>query len=167
MIVRFAATLCAAAALASAPAAAQITRYAGDGPSIILQGVEVQPGAKMLYLSGMLADPVDPAKAGKTDLTMADYGDTKTQTISTLNKIKKVLESRGYALSDAIKMTVYVAGDPALGGKMDFAGMNAGFRTFFGTKDNPNTVSRSTIQVAALAGPAFLVEIEVTAAKAK
>jgi 2-iminobutanoate/2-iminopropanoate deaminase len=167
MMFRFAATFAAAALFASAPATAQITRYTGDSPSPILQGVEVQPGAKMLYLSGMLADPVDPAKAGKTDLTMADYGDTKTQTISTLNKIKKVLESRGYKLTDAIKATVYVAGDPALGGKMDFAGMNAGFRQFFNSPDNPTTVSRSTIQVAALAGPAYLVEIEITAAKAK
>lgn len=48
---------------------------------------------------------------------------------------------------------------------MDFAGMNDGFKQFFGTADNPATVARSTVQVAALAGPAFLVEIEATAAK--
>jgi len=60
---------------------------------------------------------------------------------------------------------VFVAGDPAKGGKMDFAGMNEGFKTFFGTTDNPTTVARSTVQVAALAGPAYLVEIEATAAK--
>jgi 2-iminobutanoate/2-iminopropanoate deaminase len=159
-------TLAAALAVSGA-ASAQITRYTGDSPSPILQGVEVKAGADMLYLSGMLADPVDPKKAGQQNLTMADYGDTKTQTISTLNKIKKTLESRGYKLSDAVKATVYVAGDPALGGKMDFAGMNAGFRMFFNSADNPTTVSRSTIQVAALAGPAYLVEIEITAAKAK
>jgi 2-iminobutanoate/2-iminopropanoate deaminase len=156
-----------ASACAATSAPAQITRYPGDSPSPILQGVEVQPGARMLYLSGMLADPVDRSKLGQQNLSMADYGDTKTQTISTLNKIKKVLESRGYAMSDAIKATVYVAGDPALGGKMDFAGMNAGFRQFFSSPDNPNTVARSTIQVAALAGPSFLVEIEITAAKAR
>ena len=40
-----------------------------------------------------------------------------------------------------------------------------GFKMFFGTPENPGTVARSTIQVAALAGPAFLVEIEATAAK--
>ncbi len=38
-------------------------------------------------------------------------------------------------------------------------------KQFFGTAENPGTVARSTIQVAALAGPAFLVEIEATAAK--
>ena len=43
--------------------------------------------------------------------------------------------------------------------------MNDGFKSFFGTPDNPGTVARSTVQVAALANPAFLVEIEATAAK--
>ncbi len=68
-------------------------------------------------------------------------------------------------MSDVIKLTVFVNGDPKLGGKMDFAGMNEGFKMFFGTTENPNTVARSTVQVAALAAPAFLVEIEATAAK--
>ncbi len=158
-----------AASAQTRPAAAsgptQITRHAGASGSPILQAVEVPAGARTLYLSGMLADPLDPKRAGAADLAIADYGDTRTQTLSTLAKIKRALEARGYTMRDAIKMTVYVAGDPALGGRMDFAGMNAGFRSFFGTADNPNTVSRSTIQVAALAGPAYLVEIEVTAAK--
>jgi enamine deaminase RidA (YjgF/YER057c/UK114 family) len=56
-------------------------------------------------------------------------------------------------------------GSSKLAGKMDFAGMNEGYKVFFGSADNPNVVARSTIQVAALAGPAFLVEIEATAAK--
>ena len=60
---------------------------------------------------------------------------------------------------------MFVAGDPKLGGKMDFAGMNDGFKTVFGTAETPATVARSTIQVAALAGPSFLVEIEATAAR--
>src|SRR3546814_16074724 len=98
-------------------------------------------------------------------LTMDDLGDTRTQTISTFNKIKSILASRGYAMSDIIKLTVFVAGDPKLGGKMDFAGVNEGFKMFFGTPENPETVARSTIQVTALAGPAFLVEIEATAAR--
>jgi len=98
-------------------------------------------------------------------LTIADFGDTKTQTISTLTKIKAILAAHGFAMSDVIKMTVFVVGDPAMGGKMDFAGMNEGFKMFFGTTENPNTVARSALQVAALAAPWGLVEIEVTAAK--
>lgn len=162
-------TLAAPAAAQTAPAApttSTIVRHASTPPGMILQGVTVPAGATMLYLSGQLATPLDPTKkVPPAELTIADFGDTRTQTISTLNKIKTILAARGFAMSDIIKMTVFVAGDPKLSGKMDFAGMNEGFKMFFGTADNPNTVARSTIQVAALAAPAFLVEIEVTAAK--
>ena len=98
-------------------------------------------------------------------MTPDDFGDTKTQTISVLNKIKAQLASQGYAMSDVVKMTLFIAPDPKLG-KMDFAGANAGFKQFFGTAENPNTVARSAFQVAALAAPQFLIEIEATAAKA-
>ncbi|MDD1450586.1 Rid family hydrolase [Sphingomonas sp. H160509] len=138
-----------------------IVRHANTPPGLILQGVTVPAGAKML-----LAAPIDPAsKTPPAQLTTADFGDTKTQTISVFSKIKAILAAQGYAMSDIIKLTVFVAGDPKLGGKMDFAGMNDAFKMYFGTAENPNTVARSTVQVAALAGPAFLVEIEATAAK--
>jgi enamine deaminase RidA (YjgF/YER057c/UK114 family) len=149
------------------PATAQtVMKHPNTPPGLILQGVTVKPGATTLYLSGQLASPV-AGSAGKAaaEMTMADFGDTKTQTISILNKVKAILAARGYAMSDVIKLTVFVAGDPKLSGKMDFAGMNDGFKQFFGTPDNPGTVARSTVQVAALAGPNFLVEIEATAAK--
>ncbi|MCB8829672.1 hypothetical protein LJD47_32150, partial [Escherichia coli] len=70
----------------------------------------------------------------------ADFGDTKTQTVSVLGKIKAILAEHGYTMADLIKLTVFVAGDPKLGNKMDFAGMNDGFKQFFGTADNPATV---------------------------
>jgi enamine deaminase RidA (YjgF/YER057c/UK114 family) len=156
----------AALALSSSAAAQMVTKHPNTPPGLILQGVTVKPGATTLYLSGQLASPV-PSSAAKaaTELTMADFGDTKTQTVSILTKIKTILATRGFAMSDVVKLTVFVAGDPKLGGKMDFAGMNEGFKQFFGTADNPGTVARSTVQVAALAGPNFLVEIEATAAK--
>ena len=91
--------------------------------------------------------------------------DSKTQTISILSTIKRILESHGYAMSDLIKMTVFCKADPKLG-TLDFAGMNDGFKMFFNTRDNPHTVARSAVQVASLAGPNFLLEIEVVAAKA-
>ena len=62
-------------------------------------------------------------------------------------------------------MHVYLAGDPANGGKMDFKGFMAGYTQFFGTKDQPNKPARSAMQVAALAAPTSLVEIEVIAVK--
>jgi 2-iminobutanoate/2-iminopropanoate deaminase len=144
---------------------ADVIKHANTPPGLILQGVTVTPGTEMLYLSGQVASPIDPAKPMSPALTMADFGDTKTQTISVLGKIKKILASHGYTMADVVKLTVFVAA-PQTGGKMDFAGMNEGFKTFFGTPENPGTVARSTVQVAALAGPAYLVEIEATAAKA-
>ncbi len=151
----------------TAPAAAQtVVKTPNTPPGLILQSVTVKPGATVLYLSGQLAAPIDPAnKTPMAQLTAADFGDTRTQTISVLNKIKAILASQGYAMSDLIKLTVFVGGDPKLGGRMDFAGMNDGFKQFFGTAENPGTVARSTVQVAALVNPAFLVEIEATAAK--
>jgi len=152
---------------ATALPAAEIARFkaAGPTPALILQGVLVPATAETFYLSGQLASPIDPAKPVTAALTMEDFGDTKTQTVSILTKIKGLLAAHGYAMTDVIKMTVFVAGDPKLGGKMDFAGMNDGYKQFFGTAENPNVVARSTIQVAALAAPWALVEIEVTAAK--
>jgi enamine deaminase RidA (YjgF/YER057c/UK114 family) len=155
----------ATAALAAPSQAAEITRIKGPGAAIILAGAIVPPGSEIFYLSGQLASPIDPAKAS-TPPTMADLGDTKTQTISVLNKIKALLESKGYKMSDSVKMTIFAAGDPAKGGKLDFAGINEGFKMFYGTAENPNTVARSAVQVAALANPAALIEIEVIAAKA-
>ncbi|WP_347092036.1 RidA family protein [Sphingomonas parapaucimobilis] len=157
-------------ALATATAApgqnGPVVRHPNTPPGLILQGVTVKPGATTLYLSGQLAAPLDVAsKKPPAQLTVEDFGDTKTQTVSILNKIKAILAARGFAMADVIKMTVFVAGDPKYGGKMDFAGMNDGFKQFFGTADNPNTVARSTVQVAALAAPVYLVEIEVIAAK--
>ena len=154
------------AAMAASGAQAQIVRHAsapGPTPSIILQSVTIPAGAETLVLSGQLAAPIDPSKP----VTGVDsFGDTKTQTISVFTKIKAILAEHGFAMSDVYKLTVFVAADPKrTDGKMDFAGMNEAYKMFFGTTENPNLVARSTVQVAALAGPNFLVEIEATAAK--
>ena len=150
---------------AAATTSAQVVKYPTTPPGRILAGAAVGAKSDMLFLSGQLASPIDPAKPMSPALTLADIGDTKTQTISALNKIKGLLAAHGYTMADIVKMTIFVAGDPAKGGKMDFDGVNAGFGQFFNTPDNPTTVARSAFQVAALAGPAFLVEIEVIAAK--
>ncbi|WP_174274372.1 Rid family hydrolase [Sphingomonas bacterium] len=138
-----------------------------DGkPARILESAEAGPGSSILFVSGQLASPIDPSKPMGPAMTIADFGDTKTQALSALGKIKGILAKRGYAMSDIIKMTLFLAADPKLG-KMDFEGVNAAFETYFNSPDNPTTTARSAIQVAALAGPNFLVEIEVIAAKTK
>ena len=116
-----------------------------------------------LYLSGQLASPVTPADAAKG--TAAVYGDTEAQTMSTLTKIEASLKSEGLTMGDVVMMHVYMAGDPAKGGKLDFPAMMAAYSRFFGTKEQPNKPARSTMQVAALVAPWALVEIEVIAVK--
>lgn len=145
-------------------AAGQIVRNTnGPGPHTILESVVIPSHVEVLALSGVVPQPIDPSKR---PTSIDDYGDTKTQTISVLNQIKAILERRGYKMSDVVRMTVYLTADPKRqDGRMDFQGMNEAYRMFFGTPENPNLVARSTVQVAALASPYFLVEIEVTAAK--
>lgn len=146
------------------PAQAQVTRVQSNPQALILDGADVKAGTDLFYLSGQLASPIDPAKTFADVKSIEDLGDTKTQTISALKRIKEILAGRGYSMGDVIKMTLFVVADPKLG-KMDFAGVNEGFKQFFKTAENPVTVARSTFQVSALAGPYFLIEIEAIAAK--
>jgi enamine deaminase RidA (YjgF/YER057c/UK114 family) len=124
--------------------------------------VIVPPGATTYYVSGMTAPVSDPSAPKGT---MAAYGDTKTQTIGALTRIKDALAEQKLGFADVVSMRVYLVGDPAKDGKMDFAGMMEGYRQFFGTAEQPNKPARTTVQVAALAGPGLMVEIEVVAAK--
>ena len=128
----------------------------------ISAAVEVPAGKTTVYLSGMVPVAVN-ADAAK-DVARV-YGDTKAQTISVLNVIRTQLASIGLTLGDVVKMQVFLVGDPAREGKMDFGGFMEGYSQFYGTADQPNLPVRSTMQVAALANPAYLVEIEVTAVR--
>jgi len=128
----------------------------------ISAAVTVKAGADTYFLSGALA-PVINKDAPKG--SVAAYGDTETQTVGALNAIKGTLARLGLTMGDVVKMTVFLVGDPAKDNKMDFAGMMAGYKQFFDTADQPNKPSRSAVQVAALAAPGALVEIEVIAAK--
>jgi enamine deaminase RidA (YjgF/YER057c/UK114 family) len=129
----------------------------------ISSAVTVKAGVDTYFLSGALA-PVINKDAPKG--SVAAYGDTETQTVGALTSIKTTLARLGLSMGDVVKMTVFLVGDPAKDNKMDFAGMMAGYKQFFATADQPNKPSRSAVQVAALAAPGALVEIEVVAAKA-
>ncbi len=128
----------------------------------IAQAVEVPAGKTTVYVSGAVPTVVDE-KAEKG--TPAAYGDTETLTVSVFRSIEKTLHGLDLKMGDVVKMQVFLVGDPSKGGKMDFGGFMKGYTQFFGTKDQPNLPSRSVVQVAGLASPAFLVEIEVTAVR--
>lgn len=116
-----------------------------------------------LYVSGQMASPVTPEDKAKG--APAVYGDTKTQALSVFGKLQNILKAQGLSMSDVVSMHVFLAGDPANGGKLDFAGLQSAYTQFFGTAEQPNKPARATFQVAALAAPWGLVEIEVIAVK--
>jgi enamine deaminase RidA (YjgF/YER057c/UK114 family) len=128
----------------------------------IARAVEVPAGKTTVYLSGAVPSVV---VEGADKNTVAAYGDTRAQTESVLNSIDKTLADLGLEMGDVVKMQVFLVGDPATGGQMDFAGFMKGYTKFFGTDAQPNLPSRSVVQVAGLANPGFLVEIEVTAVR--
>jgi len=157
-------TIASAALLASAFAIqAQVTvkHLQPNEKSPIANGVWA---GDTLYLSGQLASPLAPADPAKG--TPADYGDTKAQALSALNKIQALLKEQGLDMKDVVKMTVFLAADPKLG-KLDFPGLQASYTQFFGTAAQPNKPARSAMQIAALAAPWALVEIEVIAVRSK
>lgn len=138
----------------------------GSAPASILEGVAVPANSDLLLLSGQTASLADDVDRPVTrEVTQAQLGDTRTQTLNILAKIQATLARHGYRMADVVKLTVYLVGDPRLGGTMDYAGMNDAYRHYFGAASNPNLSTRVTVQVVALAEPAFLIEIEATAAR--
>jgi enamine deaminase RidA (YjgF/YER057c/UK114 family) len=109
-----------------------------------------------LYVSGWL------------DPEFKTHTDTESQTVSLLRDIQKFLESQRLTLGDVVMMHVYLGGDPAKDGRMDAAGMMAGYSQFFGTRDQPNKPARTTVQVVLPAGArGGLVEIDLIAVRPK
>lgn len=130
----------------------------------IASSVLVPGGSDLIFLSGTVPPVVNKdAPKGSTEV----FGNTETQAFNVLTRIKETLAAQGLTMGDVVLMHVYLVGDPAKGNMMDFSGMMAAYTKFFGTAEQPNKPARSTVQIAALASPGMLVEIEVVAAKAK
>lgn len=146
---------------AAAPAAqADVVRHPIPNSTFpIAQSVQVTGNVTTYYVSGQ----VPPAVIKDADpSSVAAYGDTKTQTVGVLNRIKGILEGFGLSLADVVKMQVFLVHSPSA--PMDFKAFMEGYTQFFGG-NQPNLPARSVIGVASLANPGFLVEIEVIAVK--
>lgn len=143
--------------------AQEVVRYPIPNSTFpIALAVETPPNAALVHLSGQVPPVVDETAP---ESSIAAYGDTKTQTIGVLEKIQDILQSMDMTMGDVVKMQAFLVGDPSNGGAMDFAGFMEGYTQFFGTEEQPNLPSRSTMQVAGLVDPGWLVEIEVMAAR--
>jgi enamine deaminase RidA (YjgF/YER057c/UK114 family) len=152
------------AGCAGAPASTpELLRYKLPNSNYpVATAVAVPSGVSTIYLSGKLATRKNKASAPNE---AAIYGNTEEQTISVMQSIDTQLQGMGLTLSDVVKMQVFLVKDPAKSGKMDYAGFMKGYSQFFGTAAQPNLPARSTMEVAALANPALLVEIEVVAVR--
>jgi enamine deaminase RidA (YjgF/YER057c/UK114 family) len=145
--------------------AADVVRYPllGGSKFPIARAVEIPAGTTLVFHSGMTPSPTDP-KAPQG--TPAYWGDTNTQSLSAFANLKASLDDMGLNFGDVVKMLVFLVADPAAkDGRMDFAGFMKAYTQYFGTPEQPNLPARSAVQVAALAAPGMLVEIEVILAK--
>ena len=146
--------------LIAGAAEAQEIRRVGAGDFPISASVEVPAGSRLVYVSGTVPDVAD---ANAPRGSVQRYGDTAAQTRSVLRRIEAALREHGLGLGDVVMMRVFLVAPPGQE-RMDFAGMMAAYREYFGTAAQPNRPARSTMAVAGLVDPGWLVEIEVTAA---
>ena len=152
--------LAAVCCLSGIAEAKEIVR-SGAAEAAIAATVTVPADARLTYVSGTVPDAVDPAAAPGS---VERFGDTEAQTRSVLGKIETALKGQGLGMGDVVMMRVFLVAPPAQKA-MDFAGMMRGYKAYFGTAAQPLKPARSTMQVAGLVDPGWLVEIEVTAAR--
>ena len=140
--------------VASAAHAAEITRVYGAPDSPIASLTYVPAGSDIAFVSG-----ATPGAQGQPKPV-----GTEAQTFDVLTKIDALLKTQGMTMGDVVMMRVFLGVDPDKGGHADRAGMNAAFKTFFGTADQPNKPARTTVAVTDM-NPGSFVEIDAMAAK--
>ncbi len=130
------------AALVLLPALAQAQQREALGQSSATLTPAIRVG-NMVYASGQL-----PALRGPdADTTI------QGQTRSTLNNVKRVLESAGTTIDNAVKCTVFLVEGA------DFRGMNEAYATFWPVAPP----ARTTVIVKGLVVPGAKLEIECNA----
>lgn len=128
----------------------------------ISMAVRTSSDVETLYVSGIVPQVVDPDADPNS---REAYGDTKTQTETVLKAMEERMESAGWSLGDIVMMRVYLVGDEATDGRLDFAGFMEGYSQFFGTPEQPNKPARAVVEVAGLIRPGWRIEIEAQAAR--
>ena len=130
-----------------------------DSDFPISLAVEIPANKTVVHLSGQVPTVIDD-KADPNSLKA--YGTIEQQTVSTLKAIEKTLASLNLTMSDVYRMQVFLVAEQ---GKVDFSGFMKGYTQYFGTPEQTKLPVRSAVEVAALANPGWLVEIEVSAVR--
>ncbi|MFD1008203.1 MULTISPECIES: RidA family protein [Oceanisphaera] len=148
---------------------ASATAYAADDGVIrhklpdsdfpISLAVEVPANRTQVHMSGQVPSVIH---ADAEANTVAAYGTMEEQATSVLQAIEKNLKSLNLTMADVYRMQVFLVAED---GKVDFSGFMKGYTKFFGTTEQPNLPVRSAVEVAALAVPGWLIEIEVSATR--
>ena len=145
--------------MSATASAGDVIRHLTPGSTFpIAQAVEIPAGNTIIYHSGIVPAPANPDAPQNS---REYWGDTEAQTLSVLQRIEDSVKAKGLTMGDIVKMQVFLVGDPALDGRMDFAGMMRAYTRYFGTEQQPNLPARSAMQIAGLVAPGMLVEIEV------
>ncbi|KAG2450980.1 hypothetical protein HYH02_004252 [Chlamydomonas schloesseri] len=131
----------------------------GTATSSILSGVSVPTGHAYYHSSGTVP-AIKNASAPRG--SRERFGNTTEQAVSVLTRIRTLLQDQGLDMKDAVYVRCYLVADPFLGGAVDFAGWNAAYGQFFNIPGSVK-VARSTLAVAGLVDPDWLVEIELVA----
>ena len=135
-------------------------RFFGDASSPISSAVTVPAGRACFFTSGTVPPVLDDKAAPGS---RERFGETKTQAAGCLKRIEALLQERGLGLRDIVYLRVYLTPDKAKDNQCDFKGWFEAYGQCFGTKENPNKPARSTLGVASLVNPDWLIEIEAVA----
>ena len=143
------------------PAPGPVART-GAPTAMISSTVTVPAGYDTIYLSGTTGTL--PPPAGSPPGTPGpDSGDTEAQAVRALEKIQGLLKEQGLGLGDIVMMHAYLSADPKTG-RGDSAGWGNAFKKYFGTSEQPNKPSRTSVTVV-LGGPTTKIEIETIAVR--
>jgi len=143
----------------SAQAPTTVT-FSGSPRSPISSNVAIPANKAYFWTSGTVPSVADSNAAVGSPQR---FGDTKTQGISILRNIENQLKEKGLTMKDVVYMRVYVVADKNKGNTFDYQGWFDAYAQFFGTATNPTKPSRSTVGVASLVSPEWLIEIEAFA----
>lgn len=135
-------------------------QFYGSPRSSIASAVAVPENQSYFWTSGTVPPILDRnAPIG----TRERYGDTKTQAIGTLKRIEAQLNQVGLNMSDVIYLRVYITPDKLKNNEYDYQGWFQAYNQFFNNENNSRKVARSTVGVASLVVPDWLIEIEAVA----
>jgi enamine deaminase RidA (YjgF/YER057c/UK114 family) len=135
-------------------------KFYGNSSSPISSGVLIPANRASIWVSGT-TPPVlkTDAPAGSRER----FGDTKTQAAGILRSIETQLATQGLTMKDIVYIRAYLVPDSTKENKIDMAGWSAAYGEVFNTPVNPVKTARSTVGVAALVNPDWLIQIEAFA----